>query len=785
MSGRQRLPTSRRFVPLAAAAAVSIATAAAYVRLKLLREGLDPSDASSADLVSYYYPMLRWGFAELAGGRLPLWNPHQSAGTPFLAIPNVGFFYPFYVPFLLLPAAAAQTLDIVLHLTIAGLAMFACCRHMGMTAGASLLGAVVYACHGGMATKLYFPNFLAPTAWMPLLFPLFDRVLAARSTRAAAALAAVVALMLLAGNLQFVYFAALALVPFGAVRAAAMLGREGGRVAARAVILLFAAGCGAVLLASVRLMPAAEYMRETWRPPGVLSMAHAGIMAIPPRFLVTNLLSPLPGPDLARQTYGGVLPLVLAGVGVALWRPRAVALAMAVTGLGAALYALGPHGPVFPLLFRLPAGGWFRGPNRIVAVLGLAVAFLGAAGLDVLCRRGTLGRDRAAALTALAVTAATVLGATWLLDVPGARLVALHCGAALLAGTLLLLAERRAALRHTVVAAVLLITAADLFGGQRPQGALPARLDSYLARYESFFADVRARQGFYRTHVAADFPSRWLRFHSDLAKAGLNHGVWMTTDYEPLCDRRQDRWIRFLGNLPEVPFSVCYRVLPLTSATQPFLRLAGVRFYLVADRENPPSPEVLAGWRPLRHADGVSLYEDPNALPRAFVVGRVEVEPDAERVLERMRSVDLATTALVEEPLPEPLAASDAREPGRATIVRYEPNRVAVRTASDAGGLLVLTDRWFRGWRVTVDGRPGTILRTDYLYRGVVVPAGEHVVEFVYQPRSFVLGALGSALGVLGVGLLAWGPWRLRSSAARVRHQGGTIASRATERASV
>jgi hypothetical protein len=157
---------------------------------------------------------------------------------------------------------------------------------------------------------------------------------------------------------------------------------------------------------------------------------------------------------------------------------------------------------------------------------------------------------------------------------------------------------------------------------------------------------------------------------------------------------------------------------------------------------------------PVRHADGVSLYEDPHALPRAFVVGRVEVEPDPERVLERMRSVDLSQVAVVEEPLPESSTFGD----GRATIVRYEPNRVVVRTTSDARGLLVLTDRWFPGWHATVDGRPAAILRTDFLYRGVVVPAGEHMVEFAYRPRAVLLGALGSALGLLGVLLLAARP---------------------------
>ena len=750
---RERSPAGRRLTLCATAGVVSIAIAVAYVRLKLLREGLDPTDPSSGDLVTYYYPMLRWGFAELARGRLPLWNARQSAGTPFLAIPNVGFFYPLYGTFLFLPAATAQTVDIVIHLAVAGFTMFLFCRHMGMAASASLLGAVVYACHGGMVTKVYFPNFLAPTAWMPALFPLLDRVLARRATRAAAALAVVVALMVLGGNLQFAYFAALALIPFGVVRAAGVLAREGGWVTSRAAMLLVVAGCAALLLASVRLLPAADYMRDTWRPPGALSWDQAAIMATPPGLLVTNLLSPLPGPDLARQTYVGILPLVLAGVGLMLWRPRAVALAMGVTGVGAALYALGPHGPVFPVLFRLPAGSWFRGPNRVLAIVGLAVAFLAAGGLDVLWRRSAQGRGRGAALTTLVVTAAVVLGAAWLLRVPGWHLVALYCGAALLAASALVLAGPRAAVRHAVVAAVLLVTTVDLFSGQQPRGALPARLDHYFARYESFFADLRARQGLDRTHISAGFVSPRLRFHSDLAKAGLNHGIWMVTDYEPLCDLRQDRWLRFLGDVGEVPASVCYFELPLDAATRPFLRLAGVRFYLVADEENPPSPIVLADWVPIRHADGVSLYEDPQALPRAFIVGRVEVETDPDRVLERMRSLDLSRVAVVEEPLPESSTFGD----GRATIVRYDRDRVTVRTASPAGGLLVLTDRWFPGWQATVDGRPAAILRTDYLYRGVVVAAGEHVVEFVYRPRSFLLGTFGSVLGLLCVCLLAAG----------------------------
>ena len=80
----------------------------------------------------------------------------------------------------------------------------------------------------------------------------------------------------------------------------------------------------------------------------------------------------------------------------------------------------------------------------------------------------------------------------------------------------------------------------------------------------------------------------------------------------------------------------------------------------------------------------------------------------------------------------------------------------------------MLTDRDWPGWQASVDGRPTDIFCTDFLYRGVPIPAGDHVVEFVCRPRSFAVGALGSALGVLCTVALAW------SSRASRRHCGGT-----------
>jgi hypothetical protein len=96
--------------------------------------------------------------------------------------------------------------------------------------------------------------------------------------------------------------------------------------------------------------------------------------------------------------------------------------------------------------------------------------------------------------------------------------------------------------------------------------------------------------------------------------------------------------------------------------------------------------------------------------------------------------------------------------PGQARIESYRDDSVVVRTAADASGVLVLTDTFYPGWAAEIDGRPTPILRTDYLFRGVVVPAGEHVVTFAFRPWSVMIGAVISLLTTCFVLVMALVP---------------------------
>ena len=83
--------------------------------------------------------------------------------------------------------------------------------------------------------------------------------------------------------------------------------------------------------------------------------------------------------------------------------------------------------------------------------------------------------------------------------------------------------------------------------------------------------------------------------------------------------------------------------------------------------------------------------------------------------------------------------------------------QVMMESAEERDGYVVLSDTHYPGWRVYVDGEPRPLLRADYLFRAVAVPAGTHKVSFEYAPLSVTVGLAISAIAVLiWVGLFVY-----------------------------
>ncbi|HMV46800.1 MAG TPA: YfhO family protein, partial [Blastocatellia bacterium] len=154
-------------------------------------------------------------------------------------------------------------------------------------------------------------------------------------------------------------------------------------------------------------------------------------------------------------------------------------------------------------------------------------------------------------------------------------------------------------------------------------------------------------------------------------------------------------------------------------------------------------------WRQLGRFNEVEVYENLRVMPRVWLSPVAATKPP-EEILKTIRNnpdrVAGIFTALTEENVP--LVQNTDFLQHTLEIKSYTPHRIDVAVDGINNGLLVLSEIFYDGWEARVDGEPTKIYRTDYTLRGVVVPAGNHRVEFVYRPRSFRLGAIGFMFGV-------------------------------------
>jgi len=162
-------------------------------------------------------------------------------------------------------------------------------------------------------------------------------------------------------------------------------------------------------------------------------------------------------------------------------------------------------------------------------------------------------------------------------------------------------------------------------------------------------------------------------------------------------------------------------------------------------------------WRKVYDHDDVQIYENPRALPRAWLVPKVEVI-GADEALRQVRGeskqpFNPRETALLEvdDKARLDLPQGNFEAPAEARIVSYEPNRLAIETVADKSAALVLSEISYPGWEAKIDGQPTTIFTANYLLRSVIVPEGRHRVEMRYTAPAARRGAIISALALLAL----------------------------------
>ena len=153
--------------------------------------------------------------------------------------------------------------------------------------------------------------------------------------------------------------------------------------------------------------------------------------------------------------------------------------------------------------------------------------------------------------------------------------------------------------------------------------------------------------------------------------------------------------------------------------------LLGVKFVLsLSELDSPKLKKVF-------QEGETRIYENIYTAPRAFFVSKIiHVDSNKEAIKTMFdNSLNLSNIAVVENGDGK-LRSAKGLAVGKAKIIKYSENKVILETENSGTGFLVFTDSFYPTWKVKVDSTLDKIYRTDYNFRGVIVPIGVHKVEF-------------------------------------------------------
>jgi hypothetical protein len=167
-------------------------------------------------------------------------------------------------------------------------------------------------------------------------------------------------------------------------------------------------------------------------------------------------------------------------------------------------------------------------------------------------------------------------------------------------------------------------------------------------------------------------------------------------------------------------------------ANKKLLRMLNVKYILTKNKIEEDLELVYDG--------EIKIYEDPKALPRAWIVPQAKVLKTKEEIFKELKNpgFDPRKVVIVEEKVKWKKGGSfNSQIP---TIITYQPERIVIDAELHEDGFLVLSDSWDPGWKVFVNGKRRKILRANYIMRAVYLEKGKHRVEFLYDPFCFKLG---------------------------------------------
>ena len=713
------------------------------------------------DNFEFYIPLITEAHRQLLSGSFPVWNPYQYLGESFLVNPQAGMFYPFYTICYAVVAALHLYLEnlclliLIVHEIVAAVGLLCLFRYQRVRSSIAYAATLAVISSGFVKTSSGLWVFMSGTfAWLPWITLGTTRVLDGDSSRRSD-------LMIICGLTAEAFLGqpqmtVYAYLYFGLFAVAYFL------VVARRVRALARVafdGLVAGLCSSVALLPPLIFTASTARKDRfpIYVFLEASLDRDGLRGFLLPIFRALNGfwhDGTSIMCYQGawLLPALIGAV--ILWlraettaHPSAghkrlgrVFFVNAAVATLFLLFALGPAGRIYPLTYSVPLWSSFRWPYKFLtfSVAGFGIA--GALALQMLA-----GRERLTRVVAALAAAAGVVAIAWGLRRPEFRATLFMTTAGIGAtisglGSLALLPWLRNVWPRLAFALCAALSAVCITALCQSVNLKPSCDHLGTLTAKTFGIDPR-----YRVLPMSFTPSLSLEQEHLLLATASASGIPSATGGTTVMVPEWYMNVLHSDTFGILPAEVYDRLLG-----SHLLRSMNVR-YAVVDRSDEAGRTRLRripGWSRTRSLDHVDVYENGDTLPRAYVASDIiayDVDSFRRGLIDNGSPVRSAFVEGVARPTPA----------GRGEITKaaWRADGASLDAAMDSQGFIVLSVTYYPDWRVTIDGAPTKVYRTNGFLTGIFVPAGSHRIELRYVSRPLRIGVLLAAGGVLAFAL--------------------------------
>jgi hypothetical protein len=679
--------------------------------------GIPFKNALITDPIRQQYPWKKLVIEQEKKGQIPIWNPYEMGGKPLLANFQSGAFYPFNLIFFLLPFNLAWALYIAAQPLLAMLFTYLFLNNLKLSKTPSLFGGFIFAFSGFSIAWLEWGNILHTALWLPLILLSADKINSAKnSLKWSLILILSLVSSFFAGHLQFFFYlfvVSIAYIIFRWVDNGKDLNKIKPFVYSAAVV---------IAATSIQWIPTLKFISQSARSLDATPLSEGWF--IPWQHVVQFIAPDFFGNPSTLNYWGtwnygefvgyvGIFPLLLVFFILFFKRSKNILFFGTVFFLSL-LLALPNFVSKLPYALDIPFISTSQ-PTRLIFLADFALAVLAAFGLDYFLKIKKVEKGIFYSLGFIAIVLILLWISVFNSNSPNLAVARqnLILPSILFASSLFILLFQSIKEKYFsfFLYALILLTVFDLF--RFGWKFTPFTKQEYLFPQTKILSFLQSQQGEFR--VMTD-DSRILP-----PNVSSVYKIESVDGYDPLYPARYGEFIaaseRGEPNI-KPPFGF-NRIITPHRFDSNLMDLIGVRYVLsLYDIQSDELAKIM-------EEEQTKLYENKNHLPRVFFVGETSFAKDKETAIAKVMNGDLKKVAVVEG-----LRDSKWSDKGNVEILEINENSIELKTENEGDGFLVLVETFYPSWKAKIDGIETQIYRTNFNFRGIVVPQGNHIIEF-------------------------------------------------------